>query len=117
MAAYKDRDMYEVITEHEVILSKALKKILNYGKGGNKGFDTIITRLQMQGYVSVADFVYMTDKFGKPYGWVLPNIRLLRFCLVMSGRPQPIRKRRKHRSVVFWSICLRCCRKLWRKKY
>lgn len=32
MAAYKDRDMYEVITEHEVILSKALKKILNYGK-------------------------------------------------------------------------------------
>lgn len=69
LAAYKDRDMYEVITEHEVILSKALKKILNYGKGGNKGFDTIITRLQMQGYVSVADFVYMTDKFGKPYGW------------------------------------------------
>ena len=42
---------------------------MNYGKGGNKGFDTIITRLQMQGYVSVADFVYMTDKFGKPYGW------------------------------------------------
>ena len=69
LAAYKDRDMYEAIVEHEIILSKELKKILNYSKGGNKGFDTVITRLQMQGYVSVADFTYMTDKFGKPYGW------------------------------------------------
>lgn len=73
LAAYKDRDMYEVIAEHEVILSKELKKILNYGKGGNKGFDTIITRLQMQGYVSVANFVYLTDRFGKPYGWGVAN--------------------------------------------
>lgn len=52
-----------------MILSKDLKKIRNYVKGGNKGFDTIITRLQMQSYVCVADFVYMQDKFGKPYGW------------------------------------------------
>lgn len=32
-------------------------------------FDTIITRLQMQSYVCVADFVYAKDKFGNPYGW------------------------------------------------
>ena len=66
---YKDKDLYETIAEHDVILSKDLKKIRNYVKGGNKGFDTIITRLQMQGYVCVADFVYMKDRFGKPYGW------------------------------------------------
>lgn len=66
---YKDKDLYEIISEHEIILSKELKLIGNYVKGGNKGFDTIITRLQMQSYVCVADFVYMLDKQGKPYGW------------------------------------------------
>ena len=27
------------------------------------------TRLQMQAYLTVGDFVYMQDKYGKPYGW------------------------------------------------
>ncbi len=66
---YKDKDLFETISEHDVILSKDLKEIRNYVKGGNKGFDTIITRLQMQSYICVADFVYMRDRFGKPYGW------------------------------------------------
>jgi len=69
LAFYKDKDLFDTIAEHEVILSKELKKIRNYCKGGNKGFDTIITRLQMQSYVCVADFVYAKDKCGKPYGW------------------------------------------------
>lgn len=66
---WKDKDLFETIAEHEVILSKELKKIRNYGKDGNKGFETVITRLQMQSYVCAADFVYMQDKSGKPYGW------------------------------------------------
>ena len=33
------------------------------------GFDTRITRLQMQCYVVIGDFDYMRDKFGKEYGW------------------------------------------------
>ena len=66
---YKDKDIYETIAEREIILSKELKAIRNYVKGGNKGFDTVITRLQMQSYVCVADFVYMLDKHGNPYGW------------------------------------------------
>ena len=32
-------------------------------------YDTVITRLQMQAYLTVGDFVYMRDKYGKPYGW------------------------------------------------
>ncbi len=55
--------------EHGALLSRRLKVICNYRKGGNKGFDTIITRLQMQTYISVADFVYMQDPYGRPYGW------------------------------------------------
>ena len=42
---------------------------LNYRKGGNTGFETCITRLQMQSYVCIADFVYMQDRYGRPYGW------------------------------------------------
>ena len=41
----------------------------NYAKGGNKGFDTIITRLQMQTDVCIGDFIYHLDRDFKPYGW------------------------------------------------
>ena len=34
-----------------------------------KGFDTAITRLQMQTYVTVHSFEYSRGKHGKPYGW------------------------------------------------
>ena len=57
------------MAEHGALLSKELKHLCNYGKGGNTGFDTVITRLQMQAYLTVGDFVYMQDKYGKPYGW------------------------------------------------
>ena len=51
------------------ILSKPLKKLGNYRKGGKKGFDSSITRLQKQCYVVISDFRYATDKFGNEYGW------------------------------------------------
>ena len=66
---YKDKELYETVAEHEIILSKELKAVHNYVKGGKKGFDTVITRLQMQSYICVADFVYMLDKNYNPYGW------------------------------------------------
>lgn len=69
LANYKDKDMYEKISESGTILSKELKRVLNYRKGGNKGFDTVITRLQMQTFVCISDFEYMRDKYGRPYGW------------------------------------------------
>ncbi len=33
------------------------------------GFETVITRLQMQTYLVVSDFVYERDRFQRPYGW------------------------------------------------
>ena len=69
LASFKDKTVYDTIAEHGSILSKELKKLCNYCKGGNKGFDTVITRLQMQTYVSIADFEYSRDKTGKTYGW------------------------------------------------
>ena len=69
LASRKDKNIFDTVSEHGALLSKELKDICNYRKGGNKGFDTVITRLQMQTYICIADFVYMKDKFGQTYGW------------------------------------------------
>ena len=37
--------------------------------GFTKGYDTVLTRLQMQTFVICGDFVYDVDRNGKPYGW------------------------------------------------
>ena len=69
LAARKDKEVYNTVTEHGALLSKELKRLCNYHKGGNRGFETVITRLQMQTYVTIGDFVYLQDKFGQTYGW------------------------------------------------
>lgn len=69
LASYKDKALYDTVSEHGSLLSQELKKLCNYCKGGNKGFDTVITRLQMQTYLCISDFEYQVDKFGKTYGW------------------------------------------------
>ena len=64
-----DKTMYDLIDNNAPILSKRLKHLGNYRKGGNKGFDTIINRLQAQAYVIISDFRYMIDRNGNEYGW------------------------------------------------
>ena len=68
-ARFKDKAVYDAISENGSYLSKTLKRDLNYRKGGNKGFDGIITRLQNQTFVCIADFEYAKTKYGEPYGW------------------------------------------------
>ena len=69
LASFDDRDLYELLYGNAPIVSKSLKKLGNYRKGGRKGFDSSITRLQKQCYVITSNFVYAKDKFGKEYGW------------------------------------------------
>ncbi|MGI6265185.1 MAG: AlkZ-related protein [Acutalibacteraceae bacterium] len=69
LATFKEKSVYDVLAAHGSLLSKELKTLCHYGKEGQKGFDTVITRLQMQTYVIVRDFEYMRDKYGRPYGW------------------------------------------------
>lgn len=68
-AQYKDKGIYEAILASGSCHTKDLKSALGYGKDGAKGFETVMTRLQMQTYVVIEDFDYMTDKNGKRYGW------------------------------------------------
>ncbi|SEL43320.1 MULTISPECIES: AlkZ-related protein [unclassified Butyrivibrio] len=69
LASYHDKELFELIDANAPILSKPLKKLGDYGKGGKKGYDTMITRLQKQCYIITSDFKYATDKFGNQYGW------------------------------------------------
>ena len=69
LASFRDKELYELLAENAPILSKTLKDKGDYRKGGKKGFETLINRLQHQCYAVISDFVYLTDKHGKPYGW------------------------------------------------
>ena len=64
-----DKYVFDLLDGQDSLLSKDLKRLGGFGKKGRKGFDTIITRLQMQGYVTTADFEYQLDKSGRVYGW------------------------------------------------
>jgi len=65
----EDKRIYDILTGHGSMLSKELKRIGEYRKGGHKGFDSAITRLQMSAFVVVSDFEYERDRTGKEYGW------------------------------------------------
>jgi hypothetical protein len=69
LASLGDKHVYDLLEAHGPLLSTELKQLGGFGKDGRKGFDTVLTRLQMQGYVTTADFEYRRDKHGAPYGW------------------------------------------------
>ncbi len=68
-ASRTDKHLYDLIAENGPVLSSRLKVLGDYGRGGRKGFDTILSRLQAETYVLISDFVYQRDRFGQPYGW------------------------------------------------
>ncbi len=49
--------------------SSEVKALLKNTKPKGKGFETLITRLQMGTWLVVADFEYLYNKQGEPYGW------------------------------------------------
>ena len=70
LVPYQDQYVYNALVDYGFIQSNGLKSAAGFDKsGGRKGFDTIITRLQMQCYVCVSDFPYRLDKDGNTYGW------------------------------------------------
>ena len=68
-AEYRDKYLFDLIEANGPLLSKELKALGNYRKGGRKGFDTSVGRLQTQCFVVISNFTYQTDRFGNEYGW------------------------------------------------
>ncbi len=69
LVRYSDKVLYDLLDQNAPVISRSLKKLGDYRKGGNKGFDSVMTRLQSQCYVVISDFFYMRDKNGLKYGW------------------------------------------------
>ena len=69
LASRREKDLFDVIDANAPVLSRTVKAIGNYRKGGRTGFETLLTRLQEQCYVLTSDFVYSLDRRGRPYGW------------------------------------------------
>lgn len=69
LAGYREKRIMDVLLREGPTLSKDLKRLAGFGGDGLKGFDTAITNLQMQTYVTVHSFEYAQDKYGRSYGW------------------------------------------------
>ena len=69
LAPRKDKEIMDYLLKNGPTLSKGLKAALGYGKGGQTGFETVITRLQMQCYAEPVNFEYQKAKDGSTYGW------------------------------------------------
>ncbi len=65
----KIMDLFAEELEDEEYFSNELKDKAGFGKGGAKGFEGIMTGLQMQLYLCVRDFRQRKNKKGEEYGW------------------------------------------------
>lgn len=62
-------DIFMEAGDSPEIYSNELKKQAGFGKGGEKGFDTAITKLMMQTYLCNCSFKKRINKKGMEYGW------------------------------------------------
>lgn len=69
LASFRDKELYDLLDETAPVMTGDLRDKGQYRKGGKKGFEGIITRLQAQCYVVISDFKYKKDKSGRQYGW------------------------------------------------
>ena len=69
LSRYQDKIVYDILAEHSSLISREWRRLAGIEKRGE--FDAIVSRLQMQGYVTTVDFEYAKSRNGKPYGWGL----------------------------------------------
>ncbi len=69
LAPFRDKELFDLLDETAPIMTGDLRDKGHYRKGGKKGFETIINRLQAQCYVLISDFKYKRDRQGRQYGW------------------------------------------------
>ena len=65
----KIMDLFAEEKAEEEYYSCEIKQKAGFGKGGEKGFEGVITHLQMQMYLCVRDFRQRRNKKGEAYGW------------------------------------------------
>ena len=69
--SHAQRELFELLEEEPSLLSRELKRRGGFSREGKKGFDGLITKLQMGCFVLISNFEYQKDKYGLPYGFGL----------------------------------------------
>lgn len=65
----KIMDLFMDENEDNELYSNELKDKAGFGKNGEKGFEGVLSSLQMQTYLLVSDFRQRKNKKGDSYGW------------------------------------------------
>ena len=65
----KIMDLFSEDQSDRELYSFEVKKLAGFGPGGEKNFEGVVTRLQMQMYLCVRDFRRRKNKKGDEYGW------------------------------------------------
>ena len=76
LASYRAKRIMDVLEEVEFLPSNEIKKLAGFGKEGEKGFEGVMTSLQMQTYLSVHSFRRRTNKKNEEYGWPVANFMI-----------------------------------------
>lgn len=84
-ASYKSKEIIDLLGRNGPMLSQQIKEELGYGKDSKKGFETVVTLLQMQTFLAIDRFVYKLDRHGRPYGW-----GVARYCTAEQRFGEPL---------------------------
>ncbi len=71
LAIRREKLVMDVLESGESIPSFELKNLAGFGGDGEKGFESILTRLMMRTYVTVRGFRRRQNKKGEEYGWAV----------------------------------------------
>lgn len=69
LATRREKLIMDVLESGESIPSFELKRLAGFGGDGEKGFESVLTRLMMKTYVTVRGFRCRRNKCGEEYGW------------------------------------------------
>lgn len=69
LASYRAKKIMDILAEYEILPSYELKSLAGFSKNGEKGFDGVMTLLQMQTYITVRYFKRKHSRKEEEYGW------------------------------------------------
>lgn len=65
LVSHREKLLMAYVTDHGPVLSRIAKRECGF----SKGYEGVLSRLEMQTFITGHDFVYAIDRHGKPYGW------------------------------------------------
>ncbi len=71
LATRKEKLVMDVLESGESIPSFELKRLSGFGGDGEKGFESVVTKLMMRTYITVRDFRRRVNARGEEYGWAV----------------------------------------------